>query len=271
VQIIFRIVDKVLVFLGLKLLSHDRFLSVQRNAVVGFHKLFWILRASPVASEFSETEVNKAIAESRSQLGQDVFALSFVGPKRIGYFVEFGATNGKSLSNTFLLEKHFGWKGILCEPARGWLPELQKNRTAKIDSRCVYSKSDLRVNFLETEIGELSTIEGFGEEDEHSGTREVNHSYEVITVSLLDLLNYHAAPRHIDFLSIDTEGSEFEILEAFDFSQYSFGVIAVEHNYSATREKVRALLVSHGYRQVYPELSDFDNWFVMKTNQNFPG
>jgi hypothetical protein len=126
VQRIYRLVDKGLVFLGLKLLSHDYFLSLQRNAVVGFHKLFWILRASPFASTFSEEEVNRAISESRSQLGQDVFALSFVGPHKSGYFVEFGATNGKSLSNSFLLEKHFGWKGILCEPGRGWLPELQK-------------------------------------------------------------------------------------------------------------------------------------------------
>jgi FkbM family methyltransferase len=265
-QGIYRLVDKALVFLGLKLVSHEYFLSVQRNAVVGFHKLLRILRASPFASTFTEKDVSVAISESRSQLGQDVFALSFVGPHKAGYFVEFGATNGKSLSNTFLLEKHFGWTGILCEPARAWLPELQKNRSAKIDVRCVYSNSDLMVKFLETDMGELSTIEGFGAEDEHSGAREVSHSYDVMTVSLLDLLNYHNAPKHVDFLSIDTEGSEFEILHGFDFSQYSFGAIAVEHNYSATREKVRALLLSHGYRQVYPELSDFDDWFVLATN-----
>jgi hypothetical protein len=123
------------------------------------------------------------------------------------------------------------------------------------------------VNFLETDIGELSTIESFGEDDEHSGAREARQSYGVLTVSLLDLLIFHDAPKNIDFLSIDTEGSEFEILDAFDFSQYSFGAIAVEHNYSATRERVRDLLLSHGYRQVYPELSDFDDWFVPETNQ----
>ena len=270
-QTIYRLVDRALVFFGIKLVSHEYFLSVQRNAVVGFHKLLWILRASPLAFTFSDSDVNRAILESRSQLGQDVFALSFVGPQKSGFFVEFGATNGKTLSNTFLLEKHFGWTGILCEPGRAWLPELQKNRTAKIDIRCVYSNSELMVKFLETDMGELSTIEGFGGDDEHSGIRLVNQSYEVVTVSLLDLLNFHDAPKHIDFLSIDTEGSEFEILDAFDFSQYSFGAIAVEHNYSGSREKVRDLLLSNGYRQVYPELSDFDDWFVLKTNQNIPG
>jgi hypothetical protein len=84
------------------------------------------------------------------------------------------------------------------------------------------------------------------------------------------LLKHHNAPKHIEFLSVDTEGSEFEILNAFDFSQYSFGAICVEHNYLANRSKVKDLLVSNGYRQVYPELSDFDDWFVLKTNQNIP-
>jgi FkbM family methyltransferase len=256
--------------MGIKVVRQESYSAMQRNALVGFHKLFWILRVSPYWSTFTDKEVSDVISRSRSQLGQDVLALSFVGTQRPGFFVEFGATNGKSLSNTFLLEKHFGWTGILCEPARTWLPELQKNRTAKIDTRCVYSNSEMKVSFLETEIGELSTIEGFGTDDEHSVTRESNHSYEVKTVTLLDLLNFHNAPKHVDFLSVDTEGSEFEILNAFDFSKYSFGVICVEHNYMGNRSKVKSLLEGNGYRHVYPELSDFDDWFVLATNQNIP-
>jgi len=79
---------------------------------------------------------------------------------------------------------------------------------------------------------------------------------------LLDLLIRHNAPKHVDFLSVDTEGSEFEILNAFDFSKYSFGAICVEHNYLENRPKVQQILVANGYRQVYPELSDFDDWFI---------
>jgi hypothetical protein len=84
----------------------------------------------------------------------------------------------------------------------------------------------------------------------------------VETISLLDLLIQHNAPKHVDFLSVDTEGSEFEILNAFDFSQYTFGAICVEHNYLANRPHVKALLEANGYRQVYSELSDFDDWFL---------
>jgi hypothetical protein len=90
-------------------------------------------------------------------------------------------------------------------------------------------------------------------------------------VSLLDLLKFHNAPRYIDFLSVDTEGSEFEILNAFDFREYRFGAITVEHNYAPQRKEVIALLTSNGYRQVHSELSDFDDWFVLETNQTIPG
>ena len=88
-------------------------------------------------------------------------------------------------------------------------------------------------------------------------------SYDVETVSLVDLLEQYKAPAHGDFLSMDTEGSEFEILKHFDFSRYTFGAISIEHNYSANRSKVKDLLIGRGYKQVYPQLSDFDDWFVL--------
>jgi hypothetical protein len=74
---------------------------------------------------------------SRSQNGQDLFASARNNFKRGGYFVEFGATNGKSLSSTLLLESGYGWSGILAEPARGFHKELLNQRSCKIDKRAV--------------------------------------------------------------------------------------------------------------------------------------
>ena len=261
-------VHKFFAGLGIGVLSMNGLLRSQRLASLGVFKIAGLLRESPFASSFTDAHKDVILSNFRSQLGQDVFALSLLGPSRSGFFVEFGATNGIDLSNTYLLESQFGWKGILCEPGAVWHKQLRKNRTATIDSRCVFSESGRSLSFLETDIPELSTINGFGVSDEHSKTRLANRSYEVETVSLLDLLKQHNAPTHIDFLSIDTEGSELEILSTFDFSKYTFGGICIEHNFTPNRQKIQDLLVSKGYLQVYPELSQYDDWFVLETNQN---
>jgi hypothetical protein len=73
----------------------------------------------------------------------------------------------------------------------------------------------------------------------------------------------YQASDHIDYLSIDTEGSEFDILSTLDFSKYSFGVITLEYNFSAYRARINQLLVSKGYKNIYPCLSQFDNWYVL--------
>jgi FkbM family methyltransferase len=234
----------------------------RRLASIGKQRLNWILDNSPSGILFSTQIKDYVFQNFRSQLGQDVLALSVTGPERKGFFVEFGATNGIDLSNTHLLETGFGWTGILSEPARRWHKTLDKNRMSSIDKRCVYSSSGERLEFLETKVPELSTLSTFGSLDEHASARSTGKSYSVETVSLMDLLAFHDAPARIDFLSIDTEGSEFEILNAFDFSKYSFGLICVEHNFTQNRTKIYELLAGHGYRRVHENLSDFDDWYI---------
>jgi hypothetical protein len=91
-------------------------------------------------------------------------------------------------------------------------------------------------------------------------------SYEVPTVSLADLLTQHNAPREIDFLSVDTEGTEFEILSGFDFARWRVSVVAVEHNFDPVRRgKLRELLTSRGYRRCMRALSSFDDWYVLES------
>lgn len=202
------------------------------------------------------------IEDACSQLGQDIFALTQIGTKQPGYFVEFGATDGKSLSNTYLLEKYFGWTGILAEPARVWHSALRSNRSCHIDQDCVWSESGKTLDFLETDIAELSTIRSF-EDDDLNASRRAGGSYGVSTVSFVDLLRRYEAPSTIEYLSIDTEGSEYEILRDFDFDTYRFKVISCEHNYSKNRVAIRSLLERHGYQAVRPDLSDFDDWYVL--------
>ena len=86
----------------------------------------------------------------------------------------------------------------------------------------------------------------------------------VETISLLDMLDKFDAPRHIDYLSIDTEGSEYEILRDFDFDKYKFSVITCEHNQTETRDRIYDLLTGKGYVRKMEDLSQQDDWYVLK-------
>ena len=195
---------------------------------------------------------------SVSQVRQDIFALAQLDFKKHGFFVEFGATNGAELSNTLIMERDYGWTGILAEPARGWHAALRSNRKAAIETRCVWKESGHTVEFTETASAVNSAISSFVK----TPRKVRGQSYEVQTISLNDLLAEHNAPEVVDYISIDTEGSEFDILDAVDFDRWSFRVMTVEHNHEPQRDQVYALLTSKGYTRVCQDVSRFDDWYV---------
>ncbi len=96
----------------------------------------------------------------------------------------------------------------------------------------------------------------------HAHARADGNRISVETISLRDLLIKANAPRHIDYLSVDTEGSEFDILNSFDFGEYEIDVITVEHNNTSAREALYSLLTNKGFKRKYIDLSDFDDWYV---------
>jgi FkbM family methyltransferase len=245
---------KVLLALGYSIKSKTKKSLIQRA---------W---RSGSSTNISNTQEKNLLRHSKSQLGQDILALTISGLDKPGFFVEFGASDGLALSNSHLLEKRFDWTGVLCEPSTAWHEALKQNRSCIIDTRCVYSVSGEKISFSENYLGELSAITAYAEPNASGILKRTTSSYEVETISLLDLLREHNAPRVIDFLSIDTEGSEFEILKNFDFQNYRFGAICVEHNFADTREKINKLLLTNGYVQVHADLSDFDDWYVQATN-----
>jgi FkbM family methyltransferase len=225
-----------------------------------------LLAQSPFTSSIKVSEAQEIISNAKSQIGQDILALCANGLKRNGFFVEFGASDGVELSNTHILEKKFGWTGILCEPGNTWHKDLAKNRNCFIDTRCVWSQSEELIDFAQASNAWLSTVVNFQGSDLHSDLRDNSLVYQVKTVSLRDLLRTYNAPFEIDFLSIDTEGSEYSILRDFDFGEYKFNVICVEHNFTSSRDKLFDLLVGNGYKRVYAELSRFDDWYVRSEN-----
>lgn len=178
--------------------------------------------------------------------------------------MEFGAYDGVTLSNTYLLERAFGWQGILAEPAPAQAAACRASRKCVVDSRCVWHTSGERVEFNEVPgHEELATVTAYERADMHAairaGTRRV---VEATTVSLADLLAEHRAPETIGYISIDTEGSEYDILSSFDFRRHRFLVLSVEHNFTAAREKLASLLAHAGMERVPRSTRTFDDIYV---------
>jgi FkbM family methyltransferase len=216
-------------------------------------------------SDAANTRIGKilqAVESSPSQFLQDIFCLLIARGKKDGFFVEFGACDGALISNTILLEREFGWRGILSEPAPSWHEKLRANRKCIIETRCVWSRSGEQLEFAELAGDQYMTQSGLS--DTISKNETISKHYKVDTISLLDLLREHKAPAHIDMLSVDTEGSEFEILNAFPFGQYTFGFICVEHHTPEQELPIKALLESAGYTQILRNVSGHDGFYILK-------
>jgi FkbM family methyltransferase len=169
------------------------------------------------------------------------------------------------------MEKDFGWHGIVAEPARCWHAKLRANRSCAIDTSCVWRETGSTLQFSEVEqFPALSTLGEFRDADSFRHERSHARSYPVTTVSLRDLLVRHGAPHDIDYLSIDTEGSELEILRSFNFDEYRIRIITCEHNYTPAREQIHALLREHGYQRKFESLSKYDDWYVLGPNSSVP-
>lgn len=186
---------------------------------------------------------------SKSQMGQDLEVVKFYNKKRDGFFIEVGASDGIELSNTYLLEKEYNWRGICCEPIPSVFERLTKNRPNSICfNDAVYDQSGLTVTFHIA--NKHSLLSGIAKNiDRHKPTVDSDKTViQVKTISLLDVLDKANAPSFIEYMSLDTEGSEYEILKNFDFEKYRFGLIDIEHNYiEPRRTEIRNFLISKGY------------------------
>lgn len=187
--------------------------------------------------------------ETYSQLKQDLNVLKTLNEKKNGYFIDIGASNGINLSNTYLLEKDYEWKGICIEPLPEEFELLKINRPKSICiNKAVYNTSNQIVSFA---ISNVDTMYSGIADCIDCHIEKVNSDKQLInvqTITLNDILEQNNAPNYIDYLSIDTEGSEFEIIKSVDLKKYIFGIIDIEHNFiEPRRTNIRDFLLLNGY------------------------
>jgi len=234
-----------------------------------FHKNALITEDSTLLFNFIESISDKS-KFIKSQLLQDAFAAFIVGDLYEKTFLEFGATDGISLSNSFMLESNFGWNGVLAEPSPQWHEKLTNNRPkTRIIKECIWKTSGEKLDFFVSEVGVLSTLVDFKNSD-HSSMPDNTEArikngevVEVETISINEVMKSYFNGHSPSYVSIDTEGSEFEILKSLDFDKYRPIVFSIEHNFTNLQNKIDKLMVSKGYVRVFKDLTSFDGWYVL--------
>jgi FkbM family methyltransferase len=194
-----------------------------------------------------------------SQAGQDYWVYGSVfNEKTGGFFVDVGAHDGLYLSNTYILEKRYGWNGILIEANPMTFGALRANRNAECVNACVSSEK-------ETVTFECnSTFGGIVADDcDAKGVANSSKLVEMETVTLESILVAANAPQTIDYLSIDIEGAEDRALLKFPFDKYIFTSITIER----PSLQLRNLLASHDYVLV-AEIPGLDCFYIHKSHQD---
>ena len=127
------------------------------------------------------------------------------GRQTTRFFVEFGAADGMAKSNTYFLEKEMYWKGIVAEPNPNFAASVRKHRNCIVSDICVYSKSGERIEFLATEVGELSRIGLIDPQDGQICVRQleyschaVEHNHTKMRASILELMSRHGLSPEMD-------------------------------------------------------------------------
>jgi FkbM family methyltransferase len=188
-----------------------------------------------------------------------------------GFFIELGANNGVTQSNTLYFEKFRNWTGILIEPVLHNFLLCRANRSKRTKIFCCACTSfEYKQRFVEIFFSDIMSIASGLESDipnpiDHAveGMKFCSNpitemiSFGAIARSLDSLLQEAGAPNIIDLLSLDVEGAEIEVLKGIDFNSYQFKYILVE---SRSFDKLNLFLSSKSYLFV-DKLSHWDYLF----------
>ena len=201
-----------------------------------------------------------------SENGNDFWALDKCGYRNGLFFVVIGAGDGITGSNTWILEKFYKWNGICVDPNPFFLKSLCGSRDTVISDLAVWNKSGeiLDFNYLKPSRNEFFGWNFRSGISNCVGDTAVEFDkHKVFSITLNDLLELHSAPRNIDYISMDVEGSESRILEAFDFKKHNVKLFTIEYNDNQERTKINQTMTSNGYKQVDIDDSGEDRYISL--------
>ena len=177
----------------------------------------------------------------------------FFGGSRTGFFVEVGAYDPRVLSQTWHLEQ-LGWEGILVEPQPDLAEKLRQQRRAKVYEAACSSPANVGKIMTLNLAGGHSTLESRFVD---AGTRR-GGTVAIKARTLDDILTDAKAPRPLDFVSIDVENHEIEVLAGFDLAVWCPRLMLVEDH--ALSPRLHRYLTGRGYKWV--RRTGLNGWYV---------
>ncbi len=200
--------------------------------------------------------LNTFISETYAQQNEDLIVEALLMPvlRRLGrppasiFYFEIGANHPFQTSNTYLFYRKHGAKGVLVEANHILALQLKASRPEdEVVEAAVSARHDETITFHQCDISELS---GLNEAHIHSfGKNAPVHQVTVANLHINGLLERYAS-RQIDYLSIDVEGVDFEVLGALDFNRFRPYLIQCEpseHFIPGASDKLAALMEAKGY------------------------
>jgi len=176
-----------------------------------------------------------------------------------GFFVELGANDGYTQSNTLFLEKKRGWRGVLVEPSPYLFSKLCYFRGCSKNHLfcCACAPFGYSEKYVDIDYAGLMSISSSLDLDlkdkkrhlksQRKNLLEMNVKFGALAKPLSLLLDESQAPREIDLLSLDVEGAELDVLKGIDFNKYSFKYMLIE---CRDLERLEAYLSENGYSLV---------------------
>lgn len=169
-----------------------------------------------------------------SQVGQDEMVFKILGNKTNGYFIDLAANDAVSYSNTYTLERGYNWNGLCIEMSEIYWYHLAKRKCDVVGALVGQNNDEkVTVNLTNNALGGIKL--GF-----KGGTTRR-------TASLKEVLQLFNAPKNIDYLSLDVEGAEELVMDAFPLTEYQFSVLTIER----PTENLIHLLRRNGYTLVH--------------------
>jgi FkbM family methyltransferase len=181
-------------------------------------------------------------------LYNDLFYKNVIFPnKKNGYFVEVGALDGFLMSQSFIFEKQLDWNGIVVEPNPIWKDGLNLHRNCDVSTKAISNKRGKMI----FECRQIPSFSGLKMSTNESRTSDVINEFEIETITLNDLFDEFNAPEILDWVSIDTEGAEIDILKQFflENKKYKINLLSFETLNQTQSDEIM-------YKQPYLEIKN---------------